>query len=133
MTSLENFEYWLDIAEYDLVTAQAMYDSGRWLYVAFMCQQAIEKLCKGLYNLYIDDDFPRIHNIRYILRKYADKLPIPITEEQYRFFDSLTAFYLEGRYPEHTQKLSELVREPEAKDILAGAKEAFTWLLAQKL
>ena len=133
MTSLEKFEYWLDIAEYDLKTAQAMYDSGRLLYVTFMCQQAIEKLCKGLYNLYVDDNIPRMHNIRSILRRFADKFQTPVTEDQYRFFDSLTAFYLEGRYPEHTQKLSELVHESEARDILAKAKEEFAWLLAQKL
>jgi len=132
MTSLEKYEYWLDIAEYDLATAQAMFDSGRWLYVTFMCQQAIEKLCKGLYNLYIDDNLPRIHNIRSIIRKYADLLPMQVTDEQYIFFDKLTAFYLEGRYPEHTQKLSELVYEPEARDILARAKEEFAWLLTQK-
>ncbi|MDR0308069.1 MAG: HEPN domain-containing protein [Chitinispirillales bacterium] len=35
----------------------------RWLYVVFMCQQAMEKLVKGLYNYYIGDDVPRIHNI----------------------------------------------------------------------
>ena len=132
MTSHEKFEYWLDIAEYDLATAQAMFDSGRWLYVTFMCQQAVEKLCKGLYNLYIDDNLPRIHNIRSIIRKYADLLPMQVTEDQCLFFDKLTAFYLEGRYPEHTQKLSELVHESEAGDILSRAKEEFAWLLAQK-
>jgi HEPN domain-containing protein len=31
----------------------ALGTGGRWLYVVFMCQQAIEKLCKGLYLLYI--------------------------------------------------------------------------------
>ncbi|MCL2081510.1 MAG: HEPN domain-containing protein [Oscillospiraceae bacterium] len=133
MTSFERFDYWLDIAEYDLVTAEAMYNSGRWLYVAFMCQQAIEKLCKGLYNLYADENAPRIHNIRSVLRKFADKLPAAITEEQYRFFDNLTAFYLEGRYPEHKQKLSELVHEPEAKRILAKTKEEFEWPLTLKM
>ena len=49
MDSSEKFNYWKDIAQYDLDTAQAMFDAGRWLYVVFMCQQAIEKLCKGLY------------------------------------------------------------------------------------
>ena len=132
MTSHEKFEYWLDIAEYDLATAQAMFDSGRWLYVTFMCQQAIEKLCKGLYNLYIDDNLLRTHNIRSIVRKYADLLPMQLTEERYLFFDKLTAFYLEGRYPEHTQKLSELAHESEAGDILTRTKEEFAWLLAQK-
>lgn len=35
--------YWLDIADYDLDTAEALHNSGRWLYVAFMCHQVIEK------------------------------------------------------------------------------------------
>ena len=35
--------YWIDIADYDFETAEAMYKTGRWLYVAFMCHQVIEK------------------------------------------------------------------------------------------
>ncbi|MFA1819582.1 HEPN domain-containing protein [Virgibacillus oceani] len=38
----EKFEHWKDIAKYDLDTAEAMYQTGRYLYVVFMCQQAIE-------------------------------------------------------------------------------------------
>jgi HEPN domain-containing protein len=53
MNSQEKYEYWLDIANYDLETASAMLAGSRWLYVVFMCQQAIEKLVKGLYILYI--------------------------------------------------------------------------------
>ena len=75
MNSLEKFEYWLDIAQYDLETSQAMFATGRWLYVVYLCQQAIEKLCKGLYLLYIDDNVPRIHDINSLLTKFADKLP----------------------------------------------------------
>ena len=85
MTTNEKFEYWLDIAEYDLGTAEAMYNTGRWLYVAFMCQQAIEKLCKGLYIQYVDDNVPRVHNIRSILIKYANKLQISISEDNLLF------------------------------------------------
>jgi HEPN domain-containing protein len=59
METREKFEYWQDIALYDLETANAMFSTGRWLYVVFMCQQAIEKLCKGLYLLFIDDNIPR--------------------------------------------------------------------------
>lgn len=50
MNSKEKYEYWLDIAQYDLETAVANYKSGRYLYVAFMCQQSIEKVVKGLHN-----------------------------------------------------------------------------------
>ncbi len=38
MDSKGKYEYWLDIAEYDLETAKANYKSGRYLYVVFMCQ-----------------------------------------------------------------------------------------------
>jgi HEPN domain-containing protein len=47
------FAYWLDVAEYDLKTADAMMNSSRFLYVAFMCQQSLEKLAKGLYNFWV--------------------------------------------------------------------------------
>jgi len=41
MNRLDKYEYWKDAAIYDLETAEAMLDSGRYLYVVFMCQQAI--------------------------------------------------------------------------------------------
>lgn len=47
MTSEEKVHYWLDIAAYDIETAEAMYQTGRWLYVAFMCHQVIEKTLKA--------------------------------------------------------------------------------------
>ena len=71
----KKYEYWLDIAEYDLETAKAMLAGGRWLYVVFMCQQAIEKLVKGLYILYVNDDVPRIHNIKTIFKRFENQLP----------------------------------------------------------
>ena len=52
MDSIEKYSYWEDIAVYDLGTAEAMLNSGRYLYVVFMCQQAVEKITKGLFILY---------------------------------------------------------------------------------
>ena len=47
MNKQDKYSYWLDAAEYDIVTAESMLNSGRYLYVVFMCQQALEKLAKG--------------------------------------------------------------------------------------
>jgi len=44
----ENVKYWLEIAEYDIITAKAMLTSGRFLYVGFMCHQTIEKALKAV-------------------------------------------------------------------------------------
>jgi len=68
ITAQEKYEYWFDIAIYDFDTAEAVLRSGRWLYVVFMCQQAVEKLVKGLYILYVDDNVPRTHNIRVLFK-----------------------------------------------------------------
>ena len=54
--------YWLDIADYDLDTAEAMHQTGRWLYVAFMCHQVIEKTLKAYWCATRDDDPPYTHN-----------------------------------------------------------------------
>jgi HEPN domain-containing protein len=50
-----------------------MLSSGRYLYVAFMCQQAIEKLTKGLYVLYIGEEPPKTHNIWYVFSSIFNK------------------------------------------------------------
>lgn len=90
MDSREKFDYWLDTAQYDLATAEAMLTGGRWLYVVFMCQQAVEKLVKGLYVLHVGDNVPRTHNIRVLLEKFEEKLPDPVKDEYYDLFEDLT-------------------------------------------
>jgi HEPN domain-containing protein len=132
MTDEQKYEYWLDIAEYDLGTAEAMLNGGRWLYVLFMCQQAIEKLVKGLYILYVDDNVPRTHNIRALVEAIESKRPLGVPQDKYTYFDSLTQYYLNNRYPEYISKLSSLVKESEANSMLSKTKEVFAWLLTLK-
>jgi len=38
----ERIEYWLELADYDLETAKVMQQTGRYLYVGFMCHQTVE-------------------------------------------------------------------------------------------
>ena len=132
MTKQEKYEYWLETAEYDLETAGAMLNSGRWLYVVFMCQQAIEKLVKGLYVLYVDDDVPRSHNIRFLVGKFENLLPETLSDEYTELFEDLTAYYISGRYTDYKKKLSEKLNETEAKGYYQKAKGAFAWLLTMK-
>ncbi len=46
MNKEEKVKYWLDLVDYDLDTVETLYNGGRWLYVAFMCHQVIEKVLK---------------------------------------------------------------------------------------
>lgn len=47
MDAHEKYIYWEYKATYDLETARAMQQTGRYTYVVFMAQQAIEKMVKG--------------------------------------------------------------------------------------
>ena len=132
MDAQEKYEYWLDIAQYDLAVAESMLNSKHWLYVVFMCQQSIEKLIKGLYSYYLPDNPPYLHNIKTIASRIEPFLPIPIPAEKMDFFDELTAYYLNNRYPDYISKLSSQIDETEASDIMAKTREVFAWLLTLK-
>jgi HEPN domain-containing protein len=132
MTDEEKFGFWLEYAQYDLETADAMFKSGRWVYVVFMGQQAIEKLVKGLYLLYIDDNIPRLHNITAVFSKFADKLSEPLSDDTRRLFDRLSLYYLEARYPEYKNNLNSVTDKETASLLLQKTKEVFQWLLTLK-
>ena len=145
--SVDNFEkyaYWEDIARYDLDTARAMLLTGRYLYVVFMCQQAIEKLVKGLFILFKKEEPPRTHNIALILKRIFDeqllekkmiadnKSYLVKIEEYGPFFARLLAYYISERYPSYKEKLSVSIDQSEAKEVLSKTEEAFLWLSSLK-
>ena len=132
MTAEEKFNYWKAHAERDLDAAQAMFDTGRWFYVMFCCQQSVEKLVKGLYVLYVDDNVPRIHNIKALVERFEDKLTIETPEMYIKLFKVLTGYYADSRYPDYVSEISDGIGRKEASEILETTKEAFAWLLTLK-
>ena len=47
------------------------------------------EVAKGLYNYYIDDNVPRVHNISFIINRLVEKLNIEVEEQCYYLFDKL--------------------------------------------
>jgi HEPN domain-containing protein len=125
-------QYWLSYAQNDLDTAEAMFNTGRWFYVFITCQQALEKLVKGLYILYVDDNVPRTHDISLLLRKFENKLNEPVREGYYEFCDNLKNFYLRSRYPDYARALVAQADKNAATVVYVKIKEAYQWLLTMK-
>jgi HEPN domain-containing protein len=92
LTTSEKYQYWLSYAQNDLETAEAMFSTGRWSYVLVTCQQALEKMAKGLYLLYIDDNIPRLHDINAIIARFEDKLPEPAGDARSDLFRNLSMY-----------------------------------------
>ena len=129
LTGEEKYHYWLSYAQNDMDCAEVMLQSGRWFYTVFMCQQAIEKLVKGLYLLYVDDNVPRLHDINNIFDRFKDKLSEPLTADHVVLFDTLSQFYLRSRYPDYTSALASLTTSETAQSIYGKSKGAFQWML----
>lgn len=127
MSPEEKIEHWLDIAEYDLETAAAMQNSGRYLYTVFMCQQALEKLLKAIYIKQKGEEAPRTHNL---LQLYQ-LLQLPTKNEYLQTMGQLNAYYIKGRYPAYKQKLSNLLDKKTAQLFLNKTEEIFQWLKSQ--
>ncbi len=137
MNNQEKYDYWEDVAEYDLGTAEAMLFSGRYLYVVFMCQQAVEKLVKGLFVFHKGEEPPRVHNIWIVFDRIYNMDDFAedekeIIEKHLSFFDELLAYYISERYPSYKEKLSESITKEKASEVLIKTKEVFSWLKSLK-
>lgn len=115
---------WLGQANYDLATAEAMFKTRRYLYVAFMCQQAIEKLLKAIIQERTGKTPPYTHRLLTLLKL----VEIPADAARVDFLELLTAYYINGRYPEHKQKLAKELTKARVQGFLSKTKEVFRWL-----
>lgn len=124
MKTSDKISFWLDAGNYDLKTAEFMQKSGRYVYTAFLCQQAIEKYLKALYIKKTSKEAPRTHNLVYL----AGLLELEAKDEQVKLLADLTTYYIEGRYPTYKQRVSKTLGKNKARVILDETKGFMKWL-----
>ena len=117
---------WVERAEYDVETARAMLAAGRYLYVLFCCQQAVEKALKALIVERTGELPPRIHS----LPRLAEVLALAPDEERTEFFAALSTFYVQSRYPEQMEPLATAATRRKAETILRKTEKTVQWLLS---
>ena len=120
----KNTSIWLEQSSYDLETANAMQRTGRYLYVAFMCQQAVEKQLKAMICGKTDKMPPYIHN----LVRLSEHLNLDLNEKQMDHLDLLSSYYINSRYPVVKQKLASSLDKEECERLLKNTKGIIEWL-----
>ena len=126
MTTQEKVQYWLDIADYDLETAEAMYNTGRWLYVGFMCHQVIEKTLKAYWCGTQPEDPPYTHNLVQLSGRSG--LTDVLSDEQNFFIAKMMPLNIEARYPSYKKHLSKQLTKPACRDMIDQTKELQSWI-----
>ncbi|MBR1379062.1 MAG: HEPN domain-containing protein [Bacteroidaceae bacterium] len=129
MAREDKVQQWLDIAERDIDAAEWMHKGGRWLYVAFECHQAIEKLIKAYWTGTCDDEPLYIHDHWRLLKGcgLADKLSI----EQRNFIERMKPMYIASRYPQYKNQVAASLNESVSANILEETQQFKQWILQE--
>ena len=121
-------ENWLEIARYDLKTANECFKSGLYLKVFENCHSSLEKLMKGIIAEQSSEPPPKIHDL---LKLVSLALIRNVDEDIKKVLDELNDVYISTRYPDDIKDLiSELTKERTQK-ILERVKEIQKWLMKQ--
>lgn len=118
--------YWMELAEYDLETAKAMLSTERFLYVGFMCHQAVEKALKG-YHVYSTNETPAFtHRLSYLTEKTG--LEVELSASQKDLIDELEPLNIEARYPTYKERLLKSLTQEHCIAIITKTRELIIWI-----
>lgn len=119
-------KYWLDIAHYDLVSAKAMLESKRFLYVGFLCHQTIEKCLKAYFWYKQKNEPPYTHNLLMLLEKSG--LDEHSCEEYISLFNELMPLNIQARYPEDKSLLLKSLSLKKSQELYLKTKDFYLWI-----
>ena len=126
MAKEDKKKYWTDLAAEDLSLAEYIFKGGRWLYTAFMCHQAIEKMLKAYWVYVRDDEPPYTHEHKRLAGECG--LWEEMTEKQQDFIELIRPMNIEARYPDYKRNIAKSLNEASARHILEQTKEIIQWI-----
>ena len=122
----EKVKYWIEMSDYDFDTAKAMLDTKRYLYVAFMCHQTIEKMLKAYWSNVLEEPPLKIHSLSRLAEKSG--LDKDMSEEQTDFIDELEPLNIEARYPSYKERLMKSLTVERCKNLIEQTDKLRTWI-----
>lgn len=118
---------WLEQVDEDISAAEVLYNNGRWLYIGFMCHQAIEKTIKAYWYATRDDEPIYLHNHFRLLDGCG--LKTELNEQQRRFLEIMSPMYIAARYPEYKSQVARMLNEKGSAYLIEETKKLKQWIL----
>ena len=120
-------EEWFKQADYDMRTAEIMFENKRYIYAIFMCHLSIEKALKGLFQNRLKMVPPKVHNLIY----FIEKIQLQPPDNLYKCIFSLNRVSIPTRYPEDLQKLLKDYKKRNTAELIKGGRKVLKWLRTQ--
>lgn len=114
------------MSDYDFDTAKAMLKTGRYLYVGFMCHQAVEKMLKAYWSSFLTEPPLKIHSLSRLAERC--KLDADMSEEQLDFIDSLEPLNIEARYPSYKERLMKSLTDDYCTELINQTDRLRLWI-----
>ena len=122
----DNTKYWIEMSDYDFDTAKAMLKTKRYLYVAFMCHQTIEKALKAFWSAKSEEPPLKIHTLSRLAERTG--LYNKMSENQLDFIDNLEPMNIEARYPYYKERFIKSLDENRCKYLIEETKNLQEWI-----
>lgn len=126
MTTEERVLYWVELAEYDMDTADAMFVTKRWLYVGFMCHQVLEKILKAYWCSTQSEEPPYVHNLLRLAE--GSRILDSMSDIQKRFLSEMIPMNIEARYPTYKEEIAKTLTPERCGLMIRTTKEMMLWI-----
>lgn len=127
MTTEEQIQYWIDIAENDVPVAKSLLANGHYMYCLFIGHLILEKIIKAHYVKDTKQTPPKIHN----LVKLISKTVINPNASLLEFLDEANDFQMEARYPDFKINAYRTFNKMFTEEKFAKILEVYEWLKSQ--
>jgi len=138
MKTMEKYKYWVMLSDYDIDTAKVLIAGRRWVYVAYMCHQAIERQLKGMYVYHLDKEAPKTHNLGFLFERIIsnpaflegiNEGKLNEHKEECEDFFAEVMFYYMSDYPfSYKNIVSRFIDAKRAHELFNNVLSILSWL-----
>ena len=103
-----------------------MLNGKRYLYVAFLCQQSVEKYLKGIYVSERNETLPYTHSLKSLIDVLSFK--DDCHKKSIDFILKLNSYYITSRYDSAIDKMTKNFKKKQAEELYKQTGEFLKWL-----
>ena len=123
---MEKVEYWLDLADEDILAAKVLLEGKRYLHAGFFCHLIAEKALKAVVMSVTAEAPPRIHDLTRLAE--CGGIFDELSKEQFDLLETLNPLNIEARYPEYKEKIAKILTPQKTADILKETEVFLCWI-----
>ena len=125
MDRLDKIHFWIESANDDWNVVQHLFEKEDYSYALFLGHLTLEKILKGLYVHYRNENPPYTHRLIFL----AESIPLDLNPDQLDLLEVATDFNLEARYPDEKFSFKKRCTKEFTEKYLKNIEVMKEWLM----